>query len=186
MGPGRSDSTIEKVESQIDYLLVSKSLAGRIKTFCVDDRTKHWCDPGTVRSSYHSAIVATLQWNDMWLGSGAEPAPVGEPLKGAKLKLGPNYTALTPDRAKFHNLLFHRWSKLEACWKGKKPLATKRDTLVNDYKAALLKVATSVLGVARPRSEQEGTGAALALDDEWDDMVALVQATHWAPQLWAS
>ena len=66
-GPGRSDSNITKVQSQIDYILCSKSLAGRLVHFGVDARTRTWCAGGTARNSFHSALVATLQWSDMWL-----------------------------------------------------------------------------------------------------------------------
>ena len=178
-GPGRSDSDIEKVESQIDYLLVSKGLAGRIQTFRVDDRTKHWCDPGATRSNYHSAIVATLKWDDMWLDADTAPAPDDTALKGSKLMCGPNYAALTPDKAKaisrkLNYLLRQRWPQLQACWKGEKSLATKRDTLVNDFKSVLLKVAKSVLGVARSRPPQDDMDTVSPLDDAWDDLVALV------------
>ena len=64
-GPGRSDSDITKVQSQIDYILCSKSLAGRLANFDVDTRTRTWCAKNTARTSFHSALVATLQWNDM-------------------------------------------------------------------------------------------------------------------------
>ena len=178
-GPGRTDSDITKVQSQIDYILCSKSLAGRLANFEVDTRTRMWNANGTERTSFHSALVATLQWNDMWLSDATPPLPAGEALKGSTLKLGPNYAALTPDKARaiakqFNQSLHSRWNRLRACWKGHKSARVKRDTLTNDLKAELLRVAKSVLGVARPKSHSHKTGTNPTLDDVWDKLIKLV------------
>jgi len=178
-GPGRSDSDIIRVQSDIDYILCSTSLAGRMVHFEVDPRTRTWCADGKVRTSFHSALVTTFQWSDMWLSDTTPPPPKGAALKGSTLKLGPNYAALTPDKAKaiakrFNLSLHSRWKRLKACWKGKKSAKVKRDTLTNDFKAELLRVAKSILGVAKPQSHKCKGGLSSGLDQVWANLVKLV------------
>jgi len=115
----------------------------------------------------------------MWLTDSTPPSPTGVALKGSTLKLGPNYAALTPDKAraisKRFNLNLHsRWKRLRACWKGKKTARVKRDTLVNDFKAELLRVTKSILGVARPQSHHCKASLNPGLDETWNKLIKLV------------
>ena len=165
------------VQSKIDYILTSKKLVPRIDHCAIDTRTQQWTQKGKPRKSYHSALMITLNWEDLWLTS--TPKTDRPEVQGAKLRPTPNYAALTPQRAqaisrRVHMRLQRRWNRLRACWKGNRPKHVIRDTLLNDFKSEILKAAKSILGVQRPRRDTRSAGPRVEIDELWKLLVQLV------------
>ena len=168
-----------EVQSQIDYLLASSPLIARMEHCYTDSRTSRWAPSTEPRKSYHLALVTTFDWKGLWLGEA--PRGPGPKRLGGRIKPGPNYAALTPDRAKtiarlVNDSLKRRWKRLRACWGGKRSKQTIRDTLMNDLKSLILRVAKSVLGISKPKPPAAGKGARVEEDDAWRRLVQIVGA----------
>ena len=169
------------MSSTIDYMLATPSLTSLVKSCRVDNRTQYWAGPDKIRQNYHSALVMKLHWADMWPGE-LDPASPG-PTLGRSLPTGPNWAALTPDRAraisKRVNMNFHtRWKRIRGIWRktGRRRLglATQRNTLLALFKAELLRVSMSVLGKARQTIRPEHHDPSTNCDQLWDKLVQTV------------
>ncbi|MFZ9071047.1 MAG: hypothetical protein ACO2Z7_07265, partial [Burkholderiaceae bacterium] len=181
--PSRDKMTLM---AQIDLVMVSKSLLSRIDTCEIDSRTQHWTTKNLPRKSFHSALVVSLAWEDMWQHESQidNLERKNQPTMGATLKRYPNYAALTPAKAAIISKsvnaeINERWQRLRGLMRPgakKKRTSTQRlAELTNILNNIAGKTASRVLGLARPIRRPEN-GPLAGLEEAWDHLAQLVGA----------
>jgi hypothetical protein len=189
--PGRNAADdpagIKTILSQIDTIMLSNSILPRVQYGEVDARTRYWGRSEKARKSYHSALVISLVWDDMWRQED-KTSPAGtskQPLLGSTLRPFPNYAALTPEKEstisrRVNTVLLERWRRLRGIMRagrGKKGQSNmaRLTQLVNILNNTVLNAAKSVLSTTTPAPPPDDEPL-FDLESKWDDLVKLIGA----------